>query len=406
MIIRSLHVENLLQFEVLSLDDVPRQGIIGITSISHTNMLDILHFAFFGEAYSGLSQHELLHKDSDYCSVSIDFSHNGEYFQLMRTFDVEGSAAALLLDEEGNLLVEQGAIEEKLDKQFFHDRQQFFQQQFLTRETVEKQQLDIYTRLNLDDFYSAYTEIEQQENPCTVEEVLPSTHDTQLDSLKINETWLPELVDTREILEKQQHALKESLNHLDDFKQQYPQDYQRYHKHYQHYQIFNTFANVFLPITIVIWTVWAFFMFAPELVAKLLSLTLYAELATWIVPTSFAMGGVIIVAYGFSLVYSWWLDSKRLQPTQQALLKQTALLEQDYYLSEQQPVISDEVYQWLAVTPLFPPPIIKPATFQLFIEQLHHYDLEPHTVQKILVGLQNGLKRQRNTTQEYLKNLN
>jgi len=406
MIIRSLHVENLLQFEVLSLDDVSRQGIIGIASVSHTHMLDILHFAFFGEAYSGLSQRELLHKNSDYCSVSIDFSHNGEYFQLMRTFDIEGSAAALLLDEEGNLLVEQGAIEEKLDKQFFHNRQQFFQQHFLTVDTVKKNDVDIYTRLKLDDFYSAYEAIEQQDQACAVEESSPSEQEARLASLKLNETWLPELVDTRETLEERQHAIKNSLNHLDDFKQHYQNDYQRYHKHHQHYQIFNTFANVFLPINMLVWTIWACFIFAPNLIVKLLSPALYNELATWLVPTSFAIGSVIIIAYGVSLIYSWWLDSKRLQPAQQSLSKQISELEYDYELSEQVPTISQAISQWLTVAPLFPPSTIKPATFKLFLEQISHYDLEPHTVQKLLVSLQSGLKRQRNTTQECLKSLN
>lgn len=404
MIIRSFHIENLLAFENLTIHDIPDSGMICLDSINKSELLESLHFALFGTPLSPtLDKKDLIHPNSHYSASTIDFLHNGEFYQLMRTFDVDGDSDALLLDGHGNLLVENNSIEQQLQDQFFGNKDAFIKQNLFISPPEPVTSYELLEQLELDQFSNAYHELDIQ--PIAKNNIQATQQ--AFDDLNLDEAWLPELVDTRETLQDHQLNLKRCGEQVKKLKQSYPDRHKKFHKNNKHFQIFNSLSNILLPITSITWLIWGLFIFAPSFLQTLMPVPLYQTLSNTLPAVLFSVGGVVTVAYGFSLIYSWWLDSKILHPMAKQLKTDMMQLNDDYRISlEQQPPLSKRISAWLSQEPLLASSQTTNDLFTIFCAESKHFEHNAQHVQKLMVSVQNTIKAHKSTIAQYLNQTN
>lgn len=406
MIIHSLHIENLLHFEELTIPDLTATNFSCITTTDQAALIEALHFTFFGKPMnSNLNQKEMLYKDSHYSACTLNFTHEDEHFQLMRTFDADGDTDSLLLDKDGNLLVESHEIEQQLQKRFFGSNGMFAKQAFFTALPEPANTQQVLNAFNVLEFHRAH----QSLTPQTVTDEQVKQTQQHLDELALEEDWLPELIDTRETLQDHKANLQRCHDQVKKIKQNYAEEHQQFHSYNRHFQVFNGFANALLPITSVIWFVWALFVFAPNFLQTLMPVQLYQTLAHNVPTLLFPIGCVILVFYSFSLIYSWWLDSKQLHPMSRQLKTNIVQLKNSYQMSlEQLPPLSKRVVNWLSQdhTPFIDLPKTTNQLFNAFCNESKHYEFDPPHVQKLMVSIQNTLKAHKSNTNQYLSKTN
>ncbi len=106
MLIRGFRARNFMKFKELALDDIPREGLLGIEGRNEggkSTLGELVQFALFGKTLSSQSASvaELINWDADDCSVELDFEigegpHRGEY-RVYRQIDRYGTNYARLV---------------------------------------------------------------------------------------------------------------------------------------------------------------------------------------------------------------------------------------------------------------------------------------------------------------------
>ncbi len=101
MIINAVKAKNVLKYAALDLENLPEKGIIAISGENESGKSTIgetVCFALFGRTFS-LGPDDLdkiLRWGEHHCSVTLDFSVDGETYQLSRFLDRDGSHSACL----------------------------------------------------------------------------------------------------------------------------------------------------------------------------------------------------------------------------------------------------------------------------------------------------------------------
>lgn len=105
MIIQSLNAENLLKYRRLRLTALPENGVIAISGSNESGKSTIgesLCFALFGRSFSVERDNiqKLIRWGEGRCSVTLQFSHGGQSYEVTRLLDRDGNHAARLVRAE------------------------------------------------------------------------------------------------------------------------------------------------------------------------------------------------------------------------------------------------------------------------------------------------------------------
>jgi hypothetical protein len=405
MIIQSLHIENMLHFDELSLEDIPSHGQI---NFSHeepkytADIIQVIYFALYGRTLNNQPLETLLCDEAEYFATSIQIAHQGDEYTLMRTFDIYGTLAVQMTDLQEDMLFTQDEIDNIFTNAGIDKPTDFLQKHVLQYASDEN--VDLLNLLDLHEYQQAYIQLNTTSPADSVTQETTQLGN-KLDALALEETWLPELVDARETLFDQQTIQQKQTDQLKNIRQHYPEQYNKFHRRNQRYQIFNKFANLLFPLTSVIWLIWALFIFTPDLLKTWLPSNTYDLMAHWVPSMLFSVGSVVIAFYGFSLLYSWWLDVKGLTPLHDELANTSEQLAAAYTTATLEPDLSANIQRVLPTTTSSDFKLTK-ETFALLIKQLVDYGVEPDQLKRIVVTLQNKIKSRKLTSTQYLNVIN
>ena len=284
MLIQSLNAQNFRKYQQLSIKDLPKKGVITVSGLNESGKSSIgeaICFALFGRTFSlsGTAISKLIRWESDSATVSLTISNKkGESYTIERTIDSEGNSNASLTLVKGKKRLARGthdtdkAIHDLLGYTFSTFTDSFY---LVARDLSNpdpdsnsiKQMAGIgeYSQIS-DELLNATTANEQK-----IAELTPvaNKHKQDLDALNIDETWLPELVDAREVvaLESEQ---KQGLNgELAEFSSTYKEQQKQYRRTHNGWRFLNALTWILVPLMLVAWGIWLAFNFFPEQVAKL-----------------------------------------------------------------------------------------------------------------------------------------
>ena len=284
MLIQSLNAQNFRKYQQLDIKDLPKHGVITVSGLNESGKSSIgeaICFALFGRTFSlsGTAISKLIRWESDAAAVALTLSNKkGESYTIQRTIDSKGNSNASLTLVKGDKLIAQGthdtdkAIYELLGCTFSTFTDSFY---LVARDLSNpdpdsnsiKQMAGIgeYSQIS-DELLTATSTNEKK-----IAELSPvaDRHNQALDVLNIDETWLPELVDAREVvaLESEQ---KQGLNgELAEFSSTYKEQKKRYRRTHNGWRFFNALTWILVPLMLVAWGIWLAFNFFPEQIAKL-----------------------------------------------------------------------------------------------------------------------------------------
>lgn len=109
MIIHRVWSQNVLKYASLELNDLPAQGLIGLSGANESGKStigEIICFALFGRTYA-YAEHEivnLIRWGEPSCAVTVDFSIHDRHYTVSRFLDDKGEQGARLSDQPEALL--------------------------------------------------------------------------------------------------------------------------------------------------------------------------------------------------------------------------------------------------------------------------------------------------------------
>ena len=333
MIIQSIHAENFRRYDVLAIENIPESGLItvdGNNEAGKSTISDALCFSLFGRTFliDHKHAHKLVNWNADYCATTINFQKSGRHYSLTRTCDKEGLVAAQLLDGDENVIADDvKAVDLQLQNILGYGYETFADSFYLMqRELTTPNSDSIKNMIGINQYADLIDEFnENTKNDKKQLGVLRPKFESlfqDIEDIGLDETWLPELIETRETLETLATDKKKYSHLLDQSIKEYPEDQPIYQKTLSRFNLFNTLANSLLPITIIIWALWGLAEFFPDVISQLP----FAD-HTNFKATLLTAGLIVICIYAVSLFYSWWLDGKIISPLQKKADEAKSILE-------------------------------------------------------------------------------
>lgn len=284
MIIQSLEANNFRKYETLSINDLPEYGIITISGLNESGKSSIgeaLFFALFGRIFNidekGLKK--LIRWGADEASVKLTIKGDADdEYSIHRTIDASGKSKASVTRLRDNTPVAKGvtASNEAVVDMLGYDYQTFADSVFLVARDLSnpdpdsasiKQMAGIGEYARISDEFTANGAIHKG----SAQKLKPAIkeRESELDALDIDENWLPELIDAREVIDtegKQKQTLNGELAELSSVYQ----DKQKQHKRTRSvWRFFNLLTWLLIPLMLIAWGLWIVFNFFPDIVAKL-----------------------------------------------------------------------------------------------------------------------------------------
>ncbi|PID45983.1 MAG: hypothetical protein CSB47_06670 [Proteobacteria bacterium] len=291
MLIQSLQAQNFRKYQQLDLSDLPQQGIITVSGLNESGKSSIgeaICFALFGRTFnlSGEALSKLIRWDSESASVSLTISDdNDQPYTIQRSIDQHGNSDARLysaksdkaLGDNEEVLAEgiehtDAMIQKLLGYSFNTFTDSFY---LVARDLSTpapdsnsiKQMAGIGEYSRITDELRAATDIDQQK----IAELQPiaQQHQEAIDALNLDETWLPELVDAREVVALESKQKQQLNGELAEFSSSYRSLQKQYRKTRNIRRFFHVLTWTAVPMMLVAWLIWLAFNFFPEHVAKL-----------------------------------------------------------------------------------------------------------------------------------------
>ena len=329
MLIRALEANNFRKYETLTINDLPEYGVIAISGLNESGKSSIgeaIFFALFGRIFNidetGLSK--LIRWGAKEASVKLTLKGNSDNDYLIhRTIDSKGDSGATITRLADNALVAKGsnASNQFIVDMLGYDQNTFTDSVFLVARDLRnpdpdsssiKQMAGIGEYARITDELTASGAI----NRGSAQQLMPAIKAKQsaLDALKIDENWLPELVDSHEAVDIESKQ-KQTLNgDLAEFSSVY-QDKQKQHKRTRSgWRFFNLLTWILIPLLLIACGIWIAFNFFPDIIAKLTArddLSAYVNsteglVLEWGLPV--IMGLVVLTS--LALIFKWRSEYK------------------------------------------------------------------------------------------------
>ncbi|WP_456403751.1 AAA family ATPase [Thiolapillus sp.] len=230
MIINAVKAKNVLKYEVLELQDLPEEGIIAISGENESGKSTIgetVCFALFGRTFS-LGPDDLdkvLRWGEHHCSVTLDFSVDGETYQLSRFLDRDGSHSARLSkadDLENPLARGVSAVADRLFEILGYEFDEFVESFYLAQReitTPHPHSVAVKTMAGvapLEYVASGFEdEIAQFDEMIDELDAESEALRRELDELEFQEGYLMQLEDRKNALEAEINANKSAVQNLE-----------------------------------------------------------------------------------------------------------------------------------------------------------------------------------------------
>ncbi|PWQ99794.1 ATP-binding protein [Leucothrix pacifica] len=284
MLIQSITATNFRKYQQLSIKDLPTQGVITVSGLNESGKSSIgeaICFALFGRTFNltGTAVTKLIRWESDAASVSLTLSNQqGVSYTIERSIDSKGNSDASLTQAKGEKVIAKGtvdtdkAIHDLLGYTFNTFTDSFY---LVARDLSNpdpdsnsiKQMAGIGEYSKISDELTEATTLNQQ----SIDELTPTVnkHHQALDTLNIDETLLPELVDAREVIALESEQKHELNGELAELSSTYKEQQKQFKRTRNGWRFFNTLTWILVPLMLVAWGIWLLFNFFPQQVAAL-----------------------------------------------------------------------------------------------------------------------------------------
>jgi exonuclease SbcC len=286
MLIKSLHAENFRKYSKLEIDDIPQKGVItvaGLNESGKTSIGEAICFALYGRTFvlDEKNLHKVIAWGADATDVTLNFSSgDGDNYILNRTITRKGKLTVRLTKEGSQdvVLDTEEAVSKALmiilgfDYDAFANSFYLAQRELTTpdpqSDSIKKMAgIGDYARLH-DDFLA--TNAEKQE---TIAELAPDIikNQSQLNAMKLDETWLPELVDAEQTLGNEQKLRETVVGNLDDNVDSYENNIGHYLGAKKRRGLFGFLGIILLPIAVILWLIWGAVKYFPDRLQNMMS---------------------------------------------------------------------------------------------------------------------------------------
>ena len=317
MLIKSLLAENFRKYNKLEVTEIPEKGAITVSGANEsgkTSIGEAICFALFGRTFS-LDQKnlaKLVGWGRHLAEVTLEFTVEKERtFRLYRSVDSNGaikvklSKVLLSGNEDPNIIESEVEVEQVLGKIIGFDYDAFANSFYLVQReltTPEPQSATIKKMAGIGDYASISNEllIINDENESKIAKVKPQivTHQASLNEIKLDETWLPDLVDANQTLELEQKQRHSLLNTLTEGEQSYAESATSYHGARKNRGFFGVLSWLFFPAMLIALGIWIVNKVKPLLLENpLINVFGLDELAnkqdqisTWLLPIAIVLG--------------------------------------------------------------------------------------------------------------------
>lgn len=329
MLIKSLEAQNFRKYEILNINDLPEYGLIAINGLNESGKSSIgeaIFFALFGRIFNideaGLKK--LIRWGAETASVKLTISDNddGDYL-IHRTIDAQGNGDVSLTRLSDNTEIARGndSTNDMIAKMLGYDYNTFSDSVFLVARDLSnldpdsnsiKQMAGIGEYARISDELTANGAI----NKGSAQQLKPAikVKKTALDAMNIDENWLPELVDVREVVNIESQQKQILAGELAEFGSAY-QDKQKQHKRTRAGMLFlNILTWILIPLMLIAWGFWVVFNFFPEIVRKLSeqeNLTPHlSKLEGLVSESGFIVTMALVLLASLILLFKWRSESK------------------------------------------------------------------------------------------------
>ena len=329
MLIRSLKLINFKKYEKLVIDELPEKGIVkvgGKNEAGKTSIGEAVCFALFGRTFLNNKKNakRLIRWNEKEMTVSVVlFDDNEEAYRITRTINTSGLSSARIIRLSDNhtlteSLNDSGKIIHDLlgyDYETFIDSFCMVQREFTAPEADSnslRQMAGIGNYGNIVDDLS----LEREEEEVSLAALEPRYAEKRdaLEEIRLDESWLPELVDGKESLLANRADKQQLIGQLGEVNVIYADSSLQYHKASKYNHLLEWLEVFLLPLMIGAWIVWAAFQFFPDTIQGWLSSNTSGDHAgsfiVWVQTWMFPFAMVCVLLFSISLTFKWLVESK------------------------------------------------------------------------------------------------
>jgi len=278
MLIKSLNAKNFRKYNKLEIEDIPEKGVITIAGLNEsgkTSIGEAICFALFGRTFflDEKNLHKIISWGRDTSQVALKFTMgDSETYSLFRSIDRKGNVEVELqkIGSQQVVLKTEEQVSDALLKILGYDYDAFENSFYLVQrelttpdpksDTIKKMAgIGDYARVN-DELLDNNKKKEQ-----TIAELGPkvAANQSKLDSINLDETWLPELIDAETTIGIEQSQREKIVGALDDNDDTYTQNMGEYNSAKKRRNFFGFLSIALIPIVVVLGFLWLAQKFYP-----------------------------------------------------------------------------------------------------------------------------------------------
>ena len=419
MLIRSLKAENFRKYSTLEIDDIPQNGVItvaGLNESGKTSIGEAICFALYGRTFAlgEKNLHKIIAWGADIADVTLIFSDGeGDMYLLNRTIAREGRLTTVSLTKEGAegvVLETEEVVSKALIKILGFDYDAFANSFYLAQReltTPDPQSATIKKMAGIGDYSRIHDDflVSNNEKQETIAELSPeiSKNQSQLEAMKLDETWLPELVDAEQTLGNEQKLRESIVGSLDDNVDSYENKIGTYFGARKRRGFFGFLSMALLFISTILWLFWIGVKYFPERIqgmmnsldeGKLSLLNSFSE--NWLLPAA------VVSVLGFLISLLIKIRAKTTIQQLNGEAKDIAEMIQEghtHIISQVDNLLPERVVQAMHVrssseTLMVIPPREQFANLRQLIEDAPSYQAKPEEITAAITRLSSAIKKQ------------
>jgi len=285
MLIDSLFAANFRKYNKLEITDIPEKGVItieGLNESGKTSIGEAICFALFGRTFSlgGKNLHKIICWGHDTAEVTLHFSIGSyEHYKLFRSLDRDGNHKVRLSKNLGKdvpdntniTLKTEEKVSEALATILNFDYEAFANSFYLAQRELTSPDPDsdiIKQMAGISDYAGISKDIKKttETHKQKIAELMPDveTSEAALNSVDIDETWLPELVDAELTLGEEQQRREALMGDLDRNEEDYADNIQSFHSIRRSRGFWSILSILSFPIAVISWVLWGVYQAKPE----------------------------------------------------------------------------------------------------------------------------------------------
>ena len=430
MLIKALHAENFRKYQKLEVKDIPQKGVItvaGLNESGKTSIGEAICFALYGRTFvlDKKNLYKIISWGADLAEVTLKFTDGeGDSYTLYRAISRDNSVISVKLERDDSkdvILETEQAVEDALLKVLGFDYDAFSNSFYLAQReltTPDPQSDTIKKMAGIGDYARLHNEFletnDRKEE--TITELSPdiASNQSQLDAMQLDETWLPELIDAEQTLGNEQKQRESVVGALDDNVDAYQDKFGHYFGAKKRRGFFGFLSLILLPVSAILWLLWAGNKYFPERLQGLLNNFDDAQLSmfnsfsdNWLLPAAL----LSVLAFLVSLFVKVRSNSTMLRLNDDA--KNITNIIQDghtHITSQIENLLPERVVQAMQTrseteTPMIIPSREQFANIRQLIDDAPNYKAKPEEVSAAIIRLSSAIKKQNGGIEDVGKGL-